>query len=184
MAIIGLKRPVYAIALDDSEGNITYSAGSVLAKAISLSSSPNLSDVKLYADDMVAEALKNLTDVSLSLNVDDLTDEAKKDVLGLTIGTSGEIISRGDDTNPYIGLGIVAGVIRQGVRKWRGIWFSKVIFAYPSETFNTKGQAIEFQTPTLEGTALVDSSGVWKTENTFDSESQAIAYINGKAGII
>ena len=182
MAVIGLKKPVYAIAQETADA-ITYNAGAVLAKAISLSAAPNVSDVKLYADDMVAEAVKSVSDVTLTLNVDDLSDEARVAILGNTLDTNGEIVSKGDDTPPYVGLGIVAGVMRNNVRAWRAIWFTKVMFGAPTETFNTKGQNVEFQTPTLEGTALVDVTGVWKIEKLCTTEEAAITWINGKAGI-
>ena len=55
MAKIGLKYPVYAPATEEGS-TITYGTGAVLAKAISANISIENNDVKLYADDAIAES--------------------------------------------------------------------------------------------------------------------------------
>ena len=70
MAKIGLKYPVAAPMKEDGK---TYDTGFVIAKAIKASVTANNNDVKLYADDGIAESDKSFKDGTLSLNVDDLS---------------------------------------------------------------------------------------------------------------
>jgi phi13 family phage major tail protein len=189
MAKIGLKYPVYASATED-ETSISYSNGKVLAKAISANISIETNDVVLYADDAVAESDHSFSSGKISMNIDDLSNAAQVDLLGnregatvdVAIGTK-EIIAGSSDTPGFVGFGFYGKKIVGGVIRWRAIWLKKVQFAEPADEAATKGQTTEFQTPTLEGTIMVDVSGDWKNEATFSTEAGAVAWLKGKAGI-
>ena len=55
----------------------------------------------------------------------------------------------------------------------------KVKFAEPPEDENTKGESVEFSTPTLEGTIAQLANGDWKIAKTFSSKADAVSYIQG-----
>ena len=76
MAKIGLKYPVYAPATE-AGSTITYGTGAVLAKAISANISIENNDVKLYADDVVAESDNSFASGTITIGIDDLYDAAK-----------------------------------------------------------------------------------------------------------
>lgn len=46
-----------------------------------------------------------------------------------------------------------------------------------------KGDAINFQTPTIEGTVLTDILGIWKEEAIFDTEASAKEWLDIQADI-
>ena len=174
MAKIGLKYPVYKTT--DSQG--------VIGKAIRADISIEVNDVKLYADDAIAESDKSFSGGTLTLGIDDLSDEVYATLLGHTVGTDpAEIVAKGSDDSPYVGIGFYGAKKVGGVRKYRAIWLPKVQFAEPADTNATKGETVEFQTPTLEGTIMLDDDGAWKYEQTFTTEQEAKAYLEGKAGI-
>ena len=113
MSKIGLKYPVYALATENEETSvISYSGGRVLAKAIKADISIEKNDIKLYADDVVAEEDNSFKSGKVTLEHDDLPDYAKVDLLGNTegavvdaaIGTK-EIIASSSDVAPYVGFG-------------------------------------------------------------------------------
>ena len=189
MSKIGLKYPVYAGASETTSA-ISYSGGAVLAKMISAKLAISSNDEKLYADDGVCESDKSFASGTITIGVDDLYDAAKVALLGYIEGTTIDVSSgakelsvSGDASQAYVGFGFYGRVVRSGVNYWRAIWLKKVQFGEPSDEFETKGEKTTFKTPELEGTIMVAADGKWKEEATFDTETEAVAYLNTKAGI-
>lgn len=189
MAKIGLKYPVYAIYAENGT-TVTYSSGAVLAKAISAKVNISTNDEKLYADDAICESDKSFASGTVTIGVDDLYDAAKVSLLGyiegaiidVSAGTK-ELSAPGAANLPYVGFGFYARTKRGGVDKWRAIWLKKVQFGEPSDEFETKGEKTTFKTPEIEGNVMVAADGNWKTEGTFDTEAEAVTFLNTKAGI-
>jgi phi13 family phage major tail protein len=172
LAKIGLKYPVYK----------TATAQGVIGKAIQADISISVNDVKLYADDGIAESDKSFQSGTITLGVDDLSDEIQTAFLGHAVD-DGEIIAKGADDNPYVSIGFYCVKMVKGVKKYRAIWLPKVQFAEPSDTNATKGETLAFATPVLEGTIMLDDNGDWKKEKTFATEAEAIAYLQNKSGV-
>jgi len=188
MAQIGLKYPVVALATETGS-SISYSAGALMAKAILANIKINQSNVKLYADDMLAELDQSFINGTISFGADDLTDAIKVLLLGYTEGAevdavigSKELSAGGSTVAPFVGFGFYAKRIKSGVNSWRAIWLKKVMFTEPADEAKTKGESVEFQTPTLEGTIMLAADGKWKEEGTFSSEANAVAWLNTKSG--
>lgn len=173
MAQIGLKYPVY-------KGKTKKG---VIGKAIQADISITVNNVSLYADDAVAETDRSFQSGTITLGIDDLSDEIQAEFLGHETDESGEIIAKGTDAPPYVGIGFYGTKRVNGVNKYRAIWLPKVQFAEPNDTNTTKGETVTFNTPTLVGTIMLDDTGTWKNEQTFDTEAEAKSYLNGKAGI-
>lgn len=189
MAKIGLKYPVCAL-LSESGTTASYSAGAVLAKAISANISIETSDVKLYADDGISEFDKSFIKGSVSFNIDDISDAMKVLLLNYTEGaevdaaiSSKEMSATTATTPAFIGLGFYSKRLKSNVASWRAIWFKKVQFKEPNQESTTKGETVEFKTPTLEGDITACCDTKWKEEGTFSTEAGAIAWLNAKSGI-
>jgi phi13 family phage major tail protein len=86
MAKIGLKHVVAAKATDNGTDAITYSDGMVLAKAVSANVSIETNDVKLYADDAVAESDNSFSSGTVTAGLDDFISAAKVLLLGYVEG--------------------------------------------------------------------------------------------------
>lgn len=173
MAKIGLRYPVYKGAT--SKG--------VIGKAIQADVNISVNEVKLPADDAIAETDKSFKEGKITLGIDDLRDTVQKELLGHTIAESGEITANGDDTSPIVGIGFFGVKRVNNVTKYRAVWFPRVQFAEPNDTNQTKGENTSFSTPTIEGTIMLDENGDWKKEQTFATAAQAKAYLDDKAGI-
>ncbi len=52
-----------------------------------------------------------------------------------------------------------------------------------SDESKTKGESIEFTTPTIEGTLMTLPNGDWKDETIVAAEDAALAWLDAKAGI-
>jgi phi13 family phage major tail protein len=189
MAKIGLKYPVVALATEAGSA-ISYASGTSLGKAIMANINITTNNVKLYADDALAESDRSFSSGAITVGADDLTDAVRTLLFGYTEGAEVDAVlgsnelSAGTATEPaLIGLGFYSKRVKSGVVSYRAIWLKKVKFAEPSEEYATKGESVEFKTPSLEGDIMMAADGKWKEEGTFSTESGAIAWLNGKSGI-
>lgn len=186
MAQIGLKYLVCA-KVNETNTDVTYDKGMVMSNAIKADVSIEINEAKLYADDRIVENIKEFKSGKVSLNGDNLTYAVQSLILGHTLETlqNGEkLIAKGDDDGAFVGVGFYATTIKGGVRKYRAIWLRKVKFGIPNESLETKGDAINFQTPTIEGTVLTDILGFWKEECLFETEQGAVTWLNTQASMI
>ena len=71
MAKIGLKNFRYGILTEQLDGTATYGVGQKPAKAISCTVDITNNDVKLYADDALAESDTSFQSGSVTLGIDD-----------------------------------------------------------------------------------------------------------------
>jgi len=188
MAKVGLKYPVYAPATE-SGSTISYGTGAVLAKAISANIAITNNDVRLYADDAVAESDTSFASGTITIGIDDLYDTAKVALLDYIEGDTVDALigskelSVGTASPAYVGFGFYGKVVRNKVPYWRAIWLKKVQFAEPSDELQTKGENIEFGTVELEGTIMMAADGKWKEEATFSTEEGAKAWLDAKCGL-
>lgn len=161
MATIGLKDLYYATVTEGEQGAETYGTPEKLAAAISAELSVEASEATLYADDMLMDSVKEFASGTLTLGVDDLPPEKLAALLGQTLDTNKVAYAGGDDTAPYVAIGFRA---RKANGQYRYIWLYKVKFSPPGESYNTKGDSIEFQTPEIEGQIMTRADGLWKAD--------------------
>jgi len=192
LAQIGLRYPVYApLTEDETAGTYEYGVGKVAAKAIRVDISLNIADAPLYADDGIAERVREFIDGTLTFTPDDLNDEVKADWLGNEIDeeeideetTVNVLISSTEDMPGYFGFGFIIPKVKNNIRKYRAIFFPKMQFGEPNETAETKGESITWQTPAIEGRIMRRVDGVWKEEITVDSLDIAKAWLNKKLNV-
>lgn len=189
MAKVGLK---YLVAAPLNEDGKTYGTGFVVAKMIKATVNANSNDVKLYADDGVAESDKSFKDGTISLNVDDLTQKVYADMLGhkyTAEAGDGEtktpetVVASANDIAPYLGTGFYGEVRRNNKPSFQAKWLKKTQFAEPNDETETKGETMAFQTPTVEGTVFKADDGSWKEQAEFKTEAEAREWLNAKANI-
>ena len=169
MATIGLDKLFYSKITEDEDGNETYATPVSLAKAMTAELSVELAEATLYADDGAAEVVKEFQSGTLNLGVDDIGAAAASDLTGAVIDQNGVIISASEDGGAPVAIGFRA---KKANGKYRYFWLYKVKFGIPATNLTTKGESIEFSTPTIEGTVMrrnkVDGQGKhpWKAEVT------------------
>lgn len=207
MAIKGLSIPVCG-NYNFSGGVVTYTNGFIADKAIEYSAEfETADDNPLYADNGIAENDKGtFANGTLTLGTADLPQDLSKKLLGLTqieetitIGTDKTLAVKRNvyDDNakaPYLGFGIIELHQINDVDKYRAVFFNKVFFKIPSEAATTKGESIEWQTKSIEGTiqrsdeviaATTDVAGIthpWMEDAWFDSEADALTWLGYRCG--
>lgn len=170
MATIGLDKLFYS-TITETNGEETYSVPKQLAKAIKADLSVELAEAVLYADDGVAEVVKEFKSGKLSLGIDDIGVEAAEDLTGATIDDNGVLISTSEDGGSPVAIGFRA---KKANGKYRYFWLFRIKFGIPATNLQTKGDSITFQTPTIEGTVMrrnkLDAQGnhPWKAEVSED----------------
>lgn len=167
MATIGLDMLYYAPIIEDENGDETYGTPAKLAKAMSAELSVELAEATLYADDGAAEIVKEFQSGTLSLGVADIGTAVAEVLTGAVIDGNKVLISSSEDGGSPVAIGFRA---KKSGGKYRYYWLYRVKFGIPAANLTTKGDSIEFSTPTIEGTVLrrnkPDSKGrhPWKAE--------------------
>ena len=169
MATIGLDMLHFAKITEDENGEETYGTPEKLAKAISADLSVELVEAILYADDGIAEIVKEFGNGTLSLGIDDIGSAVASTLTGATIDSNGVVISASEDGGEPVAIGFRA---KKANGKYKYFWLYKVKFGIPTTNLATKGESITFFTPTIEGTIMrrnkVDGRNKhpWKAEVT------------------
>lgn len=182
MATIGLDKPFYAKITEDAEGVETYGTPQRMAKAISANMTIEYAEGTLDADDAVSEAVKLFKSGSLSLGIDDLAPGVAADILGVKVDKNGVVISSAEDVPPPVAVGFRA---LRSSGKYEYFWLYRVQFGVPGNTLATKGDSIQFNTPTLEGTIMrrnkPDANGdhQWRAHVTEGATGVSAATISG-----
>jgi len=189
MAYVGLKHPVYAPISSEPAGSVpVYGTGRVVGYALEANVSIEHADSKLYADDAVRESDKSFLSGAITLGVDDLAKEECVGMLGSqerTVDTYAVVRDASTFDAPYLGFGYYRVRKKNGVRLILALWYYKTQWTEPSEEAKTKGESIEWQTPTIEGEvfAIDDTDGTYRDRYWATSEADAIAWLNEKANI-
>lgn len=193
MAFIGMRHVVAAPLTAHTAGaEPTYNTGFVVGMAISANLTINRNNNPLYADDVIAEDDNGITGMEVEIGVDDLTDEIEAD-MGLVKkveGTSGAAATYYDTDEPAkdLGVGYIRVRRKNGVTTYQGIWIYKTKFSKTSEAAQTKGESIEWQTPTVTGRCVaLNTTGSgelrFRKRQTFETEAAAAAWLDGLANI-
>jgi phi13 family phage major tail protein len=167
MATIGLDSLYYAEITENAAGTETYDTPIKLAKAMKADLSVELAEAVLYADDAASEVVKAFKNGKLSLGVDDIGKDSAMALLGVRADSNGVIISSSEDTAPPVAIGFRA---RKANGKYRYFWLYRVVFGVPSANLETKGDSINFQAPTIEGTVTVRNKPDWQNKHPWKTE--------------
>ena len=194
MAFIGMRHVVGALITSETAGSEptygTSGSGFIIGKAITGNLTINRNNNPLYADDAISEDDNGITSMDLELGLDDLIEDIQ-DKMGLlkAVTAGSPSVTTYYDTSASakaIGLGYIRVRRKNGVTKYQAVWIYKAIFSKNSENSQTKGENIEWNTPTVNGRCFglpIDSTGdlSYRKIQNFDTESDAASWLNGLA---
>lgn len=180
--LIGLRNVVYAkLTADPETGKATYDAVKNLKGAITANVNPNASNETLFADDGPYETASTIGQIGLELNVADLPLEVQADLFGHTIDSEGILIRKSSDTPPWLAVGFKS---LKSNGKYRYTWLAKGKFGLPEQNNQTKGDSVNFNTPTTSGSfvkRVCDDEWERHIDEDQDTFTQAVAdnWFNG-----
>jgi len=194
MAFIGMRHVVAAELDSHTAGSEpSYkSSGWDVGKAIAGNLTITRNNNPLRADDVIAEDDNGITDMELELGLDDILEDiqAKMGILKEVTAGSPSVTTYYDTSASAkdIGVGYIRVRRKNGSTKFQAIWIYKTKFSKNSENSQTKGESIEWQTPTINGKCVgldVDGSGdvAFRKIRNFDSESDANTFLDSLAHI-
>lgn len=189
MAKKGLKHPVFVPFATEVAGQLpTYGAGAEVGWAIEASEAIEYNDSHLYANNTLAESDTSFKKGKITTGLDDLSQAVKRLWFGTREVTEGETVVQKDAVNytsPYGGFGYYGIRQKDGVLSIEAHWYYKTRWNRPNNEIKTKGESVEWQTPKVEGTifAVNDADGSWHKEVLFNTEAEAVAWLDGLAGI-
>ena len=164
---------------------MTYTEPTDVGDAMSAQLELKFAEGRLYAESKLAEYIKLATGGTISLAVKYLKKNAQTMFYGCTSDASKENLKfSAKDIANYVGVGFYAPDKIDGVTKYTCVWVPKVLFGPPSLSYQTKGENIQFNTPTTTGEFLADDSTdelLLETE-TVDTAAEAVTWIKGKLG--
>lgn len=168
---IGLKDVKYAVY---NEATSTYGAVTSLTNAMELSFDRASSASTLFADDGPAFSAETVGEMNVSFGVADLLPAVYAELLGHTYA-NGIVVENVTDQSPYVAIG--GKLLRAGKdgsdTVYEYFWLPLVKLNKPNTEAMTKGASIEYQTPTMEGRVVKNSSGVYKTSIRTDDPAVA-----------
>ncbi|WP_107838628.1 major tail protein [Metasolibacillus meyeri] len=148
--LIGLSDLHYTKIISGATTPETAFAGEIkkLAKAIEAGITPNTSNAVLYADDGAAESASAEGETEISLTVDAIATAIYADLLGKETNADGVVMDSTGDVAPNVALAFRA---LKSNGKYRYFWYYKGTFQLPEESYQTKGESIEYNTPSING---------------------------------
>jgi phi13 family phage major tail protein len=157
---LGLKDLYYAV-ITMTDGVETYGTPKKMAEAMTAGLTVNVAEAQLYADDALSESVKEFTSGELTLGIKELAPEVVAELLGQKVDEN-KVVWAGDDEAPFVAVGFCA---KKTGGKYKYVWLQRVQFAVPEESYETKGESINFQTPKIKGTIYKTiGTGKWKAD--------------------
>lgn len=189
MANIGLTNLWYSM-LTETKNELTgyiepvYDGVRTLGKAVSCAVEVTSNTAKLYGDDALAESDTSFASGKITLGVTDDDEGIFAPLLGHELDLDGSVIRGAQDSAPYVGVGRVITKMVNGAYKYKAEIIYKAKFSEPNKDEKTKGESVEFGTPTIAGdiSALENEKNSWSCAKTFDTKAEALAYIKAKLG--
>ena len=96
------------------------------------------------------------------------------ELLGKTVDEqTGIVTSNTEDLPIYVGFGHIVSKIVNGEKKYKVEFFPKVKFKPFIPDSKTKGDSLEFTTPSVEATIFENDNGDWEKHSVCSTESEA-----------
>ena len=148
MAQIGLRDLHFALNTLDDETSATYDTPEKIGPAITATVTHNNSTTDLYAEDGVFDTADAKGPMEVSFSTADLPLAVQATLLGATINAEGELVESKDDKAPDVAL-LFRSLKHDGT--YRYVKLLKGKFRKTEETYNTKGESVEYTNESLTG---------------------------------
>lgn len=156
---IGLSDLHFAKLVSDSESAATYSEPTRIAGAITANINPNSSIETLFADDGPFDTAASMGQIELETVAANFPLAVQAELLGHTLGADGVLKRKTSDVPPWVAVGFKS---LKSNGKYRFTWLLKGKYSMPEMGQQTKGDTVEFQTPTMNGSFVArEVDGVW-----------------------
>ena len=158
----------------------TYGPVKTLSGAIECKVTLDLAEATLYCDDALKEQVSMFKSGTLTAGIDEDDDAIFAELLGKTVDEeTGVVTSNVSDEAIYVGFGHIVPKLVNGKRKYKVEFFPKMKFKPFIADAKTKGDNLEFTTPSVEATIFENEDGDWEKHKVYDTESEANTALDG-----
>lgn len=188
MASIGLRNAKYNQIdyITKKYKALTDSVVPVLGRLIDAKISEDRNNTTLRADDIIAEKDASFKGGTVSITVDDVTDEVYADLKGCTMNEEKEVTDNSEDIAPEIGYGHIVTKIYKGVKSYKVEFLPRIQITKITADRKTKGESLEYNTVSIEANVMELEEeingmkvGDWKKVKSFTTLSEAQTYLDG-----
>lgn len=140
-----------------------------IGKLIDITIKPNYKEASLYADDEIAEQIREFDSADVTLGVDEIELDTFTEMFGHTLQSVKDsedekiITEKGDTPANFGAYGHIYAISKNNVTTFVACMLHRVKFEQPEEKVATKGESITFNTPSITGKAYKDEDGCWRT---------------------
>lgn len=176
MANVGLRKPFIA---KFDRASKSYSNGFRFSHAVSMGITPSYAEASLYGDDVQVEYEKSFVNAAVTLGTTSTPLQAADTMFGHEVDpATKKVIYKSTDEANYVGVGITGVEKVDGKTQYVALIILCAKFADSAENYSTKGDQLQFNTPSIDGTAIAaDDDGNWKQTQIFDTEEEAVQYV-------
>lgn len=172
MAKVGVSGLRYALQTADTSSTLTYGTPVLIPLVAAVDVKTGKDTATLFADNGPAESSSALGEITVDIEIADLSLEVYAALLGHSV-TAGVMTSHANDSAPYVALGW-EGLKANGKKRW--VWLLKGQFSEPDDTYKTKTDKVEFQTAKLSGKFVITAkNGQWKQTTDEDATGYVAA---------
>lgn len=188
MASIGLRNAKYNQIdyITKKYKALTDSIVPVLGRLIDAKISEDRNNTTLRADDIIAEKDASFKGGTVSITVDDVTDEVYADLKGCTIDDEKEVTDNSEDVAPEVGYGHIVTKIYKGVKSYKVEFLPRIQITKITADRKTKGESLEYNTVSIEANVMELEEeingmkvGDWKKVKSFTTLAEAQTYLDG-----
>lgn len=171
----------------NNNGVITFEDKQKVGDAMTANIELRFAEGRLYAESVLAEFIRKCTGGTISLGVKYIKENAQKLMFGLTEKTRSitpqggtatsvkSLVTKRSTMGAYVGISFYTPAMYEGVEKYDCIFVGKCMFGEPSESTQTAGENIQFQTPVTNGEFLADDSEDGQIKEAVTVETEALA---------
>lgn len=183
-------RYIQCAKYNNNNGVISFTDKQKVGDAMTVNIELRFAEGLLYAESVLAEFIRKCTGGTISMGVKYILQAAQKLMFGMSErsrsvtpagGTATEVkslVTKRNTIGQYVGVSFYTPALYEGVEKYDCVFIGKCMFGEPSESTQTAGENIQFQTPVTNGEFLADDSeeGQIKEAVTLDTEALARAW--------
>ena len=180
----GIKIAEYQLGANNA---VTYANKQTIGDAMGVNMELRFAEARLYAEGRLAEYVREITGGTLSIAEKYIPAAAQKILFGARDKTRtvnaesvAGLVVGSDDSGKYVGVAGYAPDMVDTVKKYYCFHFRKAKFGRPSMAFQTKGESIQFATPTTTGELMADDTDTHDIieDATVDTEAEAKAWVD------
>lgn len=145
---IGVKNFYFKPVKKDDETGVTYGEPVRIHGLREVSLTPQTAEGELYADDGLYEYSATVTGFDITVGLADIPYDIRAQLLGYPIDKDGVMTVTSSASAPWVGVTFEA---ERSNGSYDFIQVHKVRFAPMEESFETKGDSINYQTPSITG---------------------------------